>query len=108
MTKKIECAFCDGIGKDPFRIPSPLSACQVCFGNRLVTVGNNTIPCVYCHGSGVRPELRLTCPVCWGKGVVTVKEPTMVCPECRGTGKAPESKLPCLQCGGKGVIEAVT
>jgi len=104
VIKRIECAFCDAQGVDPFKIPSPLSKCQVCWGKGTVNVEEKTITCVYCNGSGRHPELRLTCPVCWGKGVVTVKEPGMTCPDCKGTGKAPESKLPCLRCGGKGVI----
>ncbi|MBE0516576.1 MAG: hypothetical protein IBX41_04175 [Methanophagales archaeon] len=100
-----ECAFCDAMGLDPFKIPSPFSKCQVCWGRGTVSVADKTIMCVYCGGSGKHPELRLTCPVCWGKGVVNiVREPTMICPECGGTGRAPESKLPCLRCGGKGVI----
>lgn len=104
----IDCAFCGGMGLDPFKIPSPLSRCQVCWGEGTVNVGDKTIKCVYCNGNGRHPELRLTCPVCWGKGVVNaVKEPAMVCPECGGTGRAPESKLPCLRCGGKGVIERI-
>jgi len=103
-----ECAFCDGIGIDPFSIPSPISKCQVCSGRGTVSVTYETTVCVYCHGSGRHPELRLTCPVCWGKGVVSIlKEPTMICSGCRGTGRTPETKLPCLRCDGKGMIVVV-
>jgi len=104
--ERIECAFCDAMGLDPFKIPSPLSKCQVCWGRGTVSVSvrEKTIKCVYCNGSGAHPELRLTCPVCWGKGVVAVENQTMRCPDCGGSGKAPESKLPCLRCDGKGVI----
>jgi DnaJ-class molecular chaperone len=107
--ERIDCAFCNARGIDPFKILSPLSKCQVCWGRGTVSVSvrDKKMTCVYCKGSGKHPELRLTCPVCWGKGVVTVNEPTMVCPKCGGTGKAPESKLPCLRCGGKGVIEVI-
>jgi len=70
----------------------------------MVCVGDETMVCGYCGGSGRHPELRLTCPVCWGSGVVSAFEPREPCRACRGTGRAPESKLPCLACGGRGVM----
>ena len=102
----IECAFCQGTGKDPFELLSPLATCQVCGGKGAVTVEEPAIRCAYCKGSGVHPYgVRITCAVCGGKGRVTVKEPTVACPACKGSGRAPESRLPCLNCKGRGVVE---
>jgi len=103
--KLITCAFCQGTGKDPFGIPSPLSSCQVCGGKGTVKVRELAIACAFCGGSGVHDELRLTCTACSGKGMVTIKEPVEKCPRCQGTGvDISINYLPCSLCGGKGVI----
>ena len=69
--KIIACAFCKGAGRDPFRIPSKISLCQVCGGKRKITIAD--IPhetCFACKGTGVFIHHRLPCAVCKGKGVV--------------------------------------
>jgi len=103
--KEITCAFCEGTGKDPFGIMSPLSTCQVCWGKGSVTVREPAIVCAFCRGSGVHDEQRLTCTVCGGKGMVTIKEPVEKCPHCQGTGvNTGINYLSCALCGGKGVV----
>jgi len=102
---EVQCAYCDGRGKDPFGIPSPKSNCCVCGGNGIVRVREPHIPCAFCQGMGMHPNRRLTCTVCRGKGVVHAREPTQTCPACAGTGQAEsEYDLPCTTCGGKGVV----
>jgi len=69
--KKINCAFCKGIGRDPFGIPSKLSNCQVCWGEGKVAIAD--IPhetCTACEGTGIFKHHRLPCSVCKGKGKV--------------------------------------
>lgn len=100
----IKCAFCQGVGKDPFGLLSPLAACQVCGGKGAVTVREPAIECAFCEGTGVHRDRRLTCTVCGGKGMVTIKKPVEKCPHCDGKGVAPLEYLPCLICGGKGVV----
>jgi len=102
---RIVCAFCIGSGKDPFRILSPISACQVCHGLGTVELPEPHTPCRYCQGSGVNPHGgRLTCPVCWGKGAYSLEGKTKICPQCHSTGKVAEGYLPCSYCLGKGVV----
>ena len=104
-TAQIMCAFCKGKGKDPFGLLSEHATCQVCGGTGKVEVKEPAIKCVYCKGSGVYHNTRITCTVCNGKGVVTAPEsPTEWCPECEGTGTAIGSGMPCLKCRGKGVV----
>lgn len=107
--KVITCAFCQGTGRDPFGIMSPLSSCQVCGAKGSVTVREPAIVCAFCGGSGVHDEQRLTCTVCGGKGMVTIREPVEKCPHCQGTGVNTDiNYLPCALCGGKGVITMKT
>jgi len=105
-TKTIACAFCQGVGKDPFGIPSELSRCQVCGGSGSVTIGEPWVMCAFCEGRGVHPHQRLTCTCCRGKGMIAVQEPTDECPRCQGTGAEPPGQdyLPCVLCKGAGVI----
>ncbi len=103
--KKISCAFCKGIGKDPFGLLSEYSICQVCGGTGKVKVKEPAIKCVFCKSTGVYPGgARVTCTVCNGKGMVTVPGATKECPKCKGTGTTKDSGLPCVKCGGKGVV----
>lgn len=99
----VKCAFCNGTGKDPFGLLSPLSTCQVCSGRGKVSVTPPTIKCAFCNGTGIYLDKRITCTVCGGKGVVTEPKGAKTCPECKGSGQAPDS-LPCLNCRGKGVV----
>ena len=105
VISQIMCAFCKGKGKDPFDLLSELATCQVCCGTGKVEVKEPAIKCVYCKGSGVYHNTRITCTVCNGKGMVTApKGVTDQCPECEGTGTAMGSGMPCLNCRGKGVV----
>lgn len=99
----VTCAFCKGIGKDPFSILSKLATCQVCGGRGKTFVMDPVIKCPFCTGSGVQPHSRLTCTVCKGAGSIYAKKGN-VCLECKGGGKNPgDSNLPCATCGGTGV-----
>lgn len=105
-TRTIKCAYCEGTGKDPWGIPSPLSNCQVCKGRGVVNIREPVIKCPYCDGSGAGLHgQRMTCLVCGGKGMVTIPEgKVMKCPECKGSGMGIGGY--CLKCKGKGVIAA--
>jgi len=98
----ITCAFCNGTGKDPFGLLSPLATCQVCSGTGKVKVTPPTAKCAFCNGTGIHLDKRLTCTACGGKGMVTVPMGAKTCSECNGSGQAPDG-LPCLNCRGKGV-----
>jgi len=102
MTKKIQCTYCKGTGKDPFELLSAISFCLVCNGIGHVEVEEPFVNCVFCKGSGKNPlGARIPCVVCGGKGnnhfVNNVK-----CNKCEGTGKSSDN-LPCTLCGGKGI-----
>lgn len=101
----VKCAFCQGEGRDPFLLLSPLARCQVCTGRGAVRIREPIKVCAFCGGSGIYPHSRLTCTVCLGRGVVTVREPARLCVACMGSGQTRGSGLPCLECRGKGVIE---
>lgn len=102
---EINCAFCNGKGKDPFNLLSELATCQVCGGEGKVEVIEPAIKCAFCKGTGIYPHnARVTCTVCNGKGMVTVKGATEECPKCGGNAAAIDSGLPCIECGGKGVV----
>jgi len=103
--KDVKCGFCKGMGKDPFKLLSECSVCQVCNGEGKVEIAEPAIECVFCEGSGIYPGKRITCTVCGGKGMITVeKNVTEKCPDCKGSGATADSGLPCLKCKGKGVI----
>ncbi|MDI6815060.1 MAG: hypothetical protein QMC90_03145 [Dehalococcoidales bacterium] len=105
----IKCAFCDGMGKDPFGALSHLSQCQVCSGRGVVKVAEPIKECLFCGGTGMQPHTphRLTCASCGGKGWVTTIEPEMAmgCPTCGGSGftMAP-FPVHCLTCKGQGIV----
>lgn len=103
-TMTVECAFCEGIGRDPYGILSALSKCPVCNGRTQVRVAKPAYPCAYCHGTGKQRHTRLTCSACKGTGHVTVAGPTTECPECDGSGKTQGADLPCALCRGAGLI----
>lgn len=100
----IKCAFCHGIGSDPFDLLSPLAACQVCLGDGRVTIDEPIKECAFCQGTGVHRDQRLTCTVCGGRGAVTIPKLVETCPHCHGRGVAVGEYLPCGVCGGVGVI----
>jgi len=100
---EVECAFCEGTGRDPFGVMSHLSSCSVCGGKGTVRVIEPYVLCRACDQTGAQPHTRLTCLGCGGKGVVTVKQPTETCPACNGTG-TDGLNLHCLRCSGAGVI----
>ena len=70
-TKTIKCAFCQGTGKDPFELLSKMATCQVCGGERKVTVPVPHVTCPVCGGSGIQPHTRLVCRTCGGKGIIS-------------------------------------
>jgi len=104
----VQCAYCQGSGKDPFRLLSPLSASGVCGGKGQVEIEAPYVPCAFCGGTGIHPRSRLTCTACKGKGVIHVEEPTVTCPTCSGLGVDPtgDLRLFCTTCGGAGVVSA--
>jgi DnaJ-class molecular chaperone len=101
MTKIIKCAYCNGTGKDPFVLLSPLSDCLVCNSSGQIEVDEPIIKCVFCSGSGKNPlGARVPCIVCGGKGnnyCIT----NSLCTQCKGTGKSSDG-LPCTLCKGIG------
>jgi len=99
-----EVCLLSGERNRPFDLMSKLSVCQVCGGRGEVTMPEPAIECVYCGGTGIHRDQRLTCVVCGGKGMVEIKEPVEQCPRCNGKGIVKGDYLPCLKCGGKGVI----
>ncbi len=111
--KKVEvgtakCAYCDGTGKDPWGIPSPLSNCQVCKGKGVIQIDKPYETCPVCRGRGNQRNKRLTCLGCGGKGVVHIEKGMKKCPQCDGTGVTGSAGLRnyCLKCKGKGLIRA--
>ena len=103
---EVQCSFCRGTGRDPFRIMSALSRCSVCGGTGVVQVETPYEHCAHCKGTGAIK--RLTCTVCRGKGFVAAATgPTAVCPDCGGTGDdASAPAMPCLKCRGGGWVPA--
>ena len=104
---EVECAFCQGKGRDPFGIMSALSTCCVCGGTGTVAIKTPYVRCAFCHGTGVYPHSHQTCTACGGVGMIPVKEPYKTCPHCLGTGVDPHSEAGfyCLTCRGVGVVE---
>lgn len=105
----VTCAFCAGMGKDPFGLMSHLSKCQVCSGRGTVYVQEPHKECLFCKGTGKQPHTpqRIPCGACGGKGAVAVIEPSETCPTCGGSGIS-MAPLPqyCLTCKGQGVVAA--
>lgn len=100
---EITCAYCRGKGRDPFEVPSKLSACQVCAGRKVVHVKEPVERCIPCKGKGIFLQHRLPCTVCQGKGSVS-KLAGARCQFCQGSGLAAGSALPCSTCYGLGTI----
>ncbi len=65
----------------------------------------SSVPCAYCHGSGVDSTNRSAsrCPVCSASGKVAVPSPVVNCLKCGGTGRE-KASLSCLACKGVGVV----
>lgn len=103
--RETTCAFCKGTGKDPFKLLSRMSACQVCGSTGKVKIHGPPAECVFCQGRGVYPHSRITCSACGGKGSVPFAGAREKCPECGGLGrKADGDHLPCSVCNGKGIV----
>ncbi|MFH1652635.1 MAG: zinc finger domain-containing protein [Pseudomonadota bacterium] len=103
--EKITCVFCNGKGKDPFRIMSPLATCSVCHGLKEHYILKPFSACAYCKGTGVEPGTRNTCLSCHGRGYVSHHKGKMkVCDVCRGSGMNHETGLACTTCHGSGII----
>lgn len=104
----VKCAFCNGIGKDPFRLLSELSVCQVCSGGGKIEVKGRLIKCAYCKGTGVYPRSsRITCTVCGGKGIIGFEKDVVFCKNCNGAGRKKGESLPCVECRGRGMVEKI-
>ena len=103
----VQCAFCEGSGKDPFGVLSSLSSCPACGGKGTIHVRSPYVRCSFCQGSGVHHGTRLTCSLCGGTGMRHVRGPTKTCPNCLGSGVEPRSEpgRSCFTCMGKGVVE---
>jgi len=106
----VQCAFCEGGGKDPFGVMSHLSNCSACGGKGTIRVRSPYVSCAFCQGTGVHPGTRLTCSLCGGTGARHVRGPTKTCLNCLGSGVEPRSEmgLSCFTCSGKGVVEEST
>lgn len=101
---EITCTFCNGTGRDPFAIMSPLATCYVCNGRKTVKIASPNVRCSYCWGRGVAPTgARNACPACGGIGFIPVSCTAEVCPSCGGSGED-KSSLYCLQCHGSGKV----
>jgi DnaJ-class molecular chaperone len=101
MSNTISCAFCNGLGMDPYDLLSPISGCLVCKGTGQVGVENPAIVCIFCSGTGKNPlGARVPCIVCGGKGS-NYCQSNAKCTQCKGTGKSNDG-LPCTRCKGKG------
>lgn len=105
--EKVHCAFCKGMGKDPFGVMYEGSVCAVCSGSGEHYILKPHTQCAYCKGSGVEFGTRNACLGCHGRGCVSLnsKGPFIRCPSCNGVGMERETKLVCSQCHGTGVLE---
>jgi DnaJ-class molecular chaperone len=110
-TRDVTCAFCNGTGRDPFDVMSPLATCQVCGGTGHRRLHVPTATCPFCQGTGVHPRSRLTCTTCGGVGTIEIPANAVTCPSCDGSGRAADtvwtdSPLSCSTCRGAGVVAA--
>mgnify|MGYP001566013789 CR=1 FL=1 len=97
------CAFCRGMGMDPYGILRWGATCYVCRGKGTVLVPFPHVPCRYCNGTG--SHKTFSCTVCRGAGVVPpVCDPRQLCSDCGGRAYEISSGLECLMCKGRGVV----
>ncbi|MEI8004955.1 MAG: hypothetical protein WCI48_02020 [Bacteroidota bacterium] len=105
MAATIKCAYCNGTGKDPFDLLSPISHCLVCNSTGVVEVAEPMKKCIFCSGTGRNPlGARVPCIVCGGRGSFHT-DSSKKCTQCKGTGRSSDG-LPCTRCGGKGLMGA--
>lgn len=71
---EVPCAFCQGRGRDPFQVLSPLSNCPACNGRKTVRVVEPYETCGACEGTGIYSNSKLYCWTCRGKGVVPIRK----------------------------------
>lgn len=103
--EKITCAFCKGVGKDPFGIMSRESTCSVCHGLKEHYILKPYSRCAYCKGTGVEFGTRNSCLSCHGRGYVSQHEGKLViCTSCGGGGMERDTGLTCHACHGSGVV----
>lgn len=102
---EVTCAFCHGVGLDPFGLLSDRSKCGVCGGKGVVDVPADRMACAHCRGTGAIKTFR--CTVCDGKGwLPLLPEPTVSCPDCAGSGdELSNTALDCLTCQGRGRVQ---
>jgi DnaJ-class molecular chaperone len=104
-SETIKCAFCHGVGTDPYGVLSELSVCGSCGGKGTVIVPTAHKRCIYCEGTGSHKTYR--CLVCDGAGVIALPaEPYKKCPDCDGLAYEQSSGLACLTCRGHGTVPA--
>ncbi|SRR6266571_7797670 len=72
-TEPIDCAYCNGSGKDPNSGLLTTLECEVCHGNGIVRVEVGSVRCRFCRGSGRDPN----------SGLLQI----YVCSNCKGTGR---------------------
>ena len=103
---EVKCGYCQGKGRDPWQLMSPLSNCQVCNGRGTVKIEEPYITCLACGGSGNEKNKKLTCLACKGKGVLHVEKGLKTCPDCGGSGMTGSVGLRkyCLTCKGTGKV----
>jgi len=81
---EIPCAFCKGMGGDPFHVMSRLSNCPVCSGKGTVRVREPYETCGACEGTGRYFNSKMYCWICKGKGVIPVKQEPQASPTAVG------------------------
>lgn len=100
--ERIGCAFCKGVGKDPFET---VSVCPVCHGMKEHYILKPFSTCAYCKGTGIEFGTQNTCLSCHGKGKISNhKGKRKVCDVCCGSGMEQETKLTCHSCHGSGIL----
>lgn len=99
MGAQMKCIYCEGKGKDPYKLLSSTSKCLVCNGSTTVQIDEPFRACIFCSATGKNPlGARVPCIVCKGKGKNTITS-EVVCAKCIGTSRASDG-LPCTNCKG--------
>ncbi|MEB3831534.1 hypothetical protein [Phormidium sp. CCY1219] len=100
---KLQCAYCQGTGKDRFGVMSALSSCPACQGRGYHWMTPPVVACAYCAHTGVSPTgTRNPCLACGGKGVHQRSPDAPLCENCGGTGRSRSGHFYCHPCHGSG------
>ncbi|MBW4519270.1 MAG: hypothetical protein KME16_06155 [Scytolyngbya sp. HA4215-MV1] len=106
---QVQCAYCQGKGRDRFGVMSPQSTCQACHGTGTHWVTLPLIDCVYCRKTGISPTgTRNPCLACGGKAVQSQANRSFSCPRCGGTGTNQANGLYCYLCHGSGLVDSAS